>query len=503
MGWGSGINPNIFFNITGSSGGGIKLDPGRTYYINIRNIDFDTGQDQLHDEHLQRAHDGEHAALTARSRPPAAQDERQGRSAGDAPVALRDAACVRAKLVSPPPSRESGSPMSVETALTALSPLDGRYAAKLEPLREHFSEFGLVRARVRVEIAWLLALGDEPAIAEVPPFAEAARDALLRAGREFSVADAARVKTIERTTNHDVKAVEYWLKERFAGVRGVAEYAEFIHFACTSEDINNLAHAIALDEARRLVLLPALSGLQQDLRALAHANAAQPMLSRTHGQPATPTTLGKEMANFAARLARADRRLRARADEGEDERRRGQLQRARRRLPGRGLGAARRPRRRRLRAGAQPLHHADRAARRDGRVLRRARAREHRARRPRPRRLGLHLAGVLPPAREGGRGRVLDDAAQGEPDRLREFRGQPRRGERAAAPPRGQAAGVALAARPDRLDRAAQHGGRARATRCSAGSRCGRGSPSSTSTPRASPPISTPTGRCSPNRSRP
>ncbi len=195
--------------------------------------------------------------------------------------------------------------MSVETALTALSPLDGRYAAKLEPLREHFSEFGLVRARVRVEIAWLLALGDEPAIAEVPLFAEAARDALVRAGREFSVADATRVKTIERTTNHDVKAVEYWLKERFAGVRGVAEYAEFIHFACTSEDINNLAHAIALDEARRLVLLPALSGLQQDLRALAHANAAQPMLSRTHGQPATPTTLGKEMANFAARLARA------------------------------------------------------------------------------------------------------------------------------------------------------------------------------------------------------
>jgi adenylosuccinate lyase len=195
--------------------------------------------------------------------------------------------------------------MSVETALTALSPLDGRYAAKLEPLREHFSEFGLVRARVRVEVAWLLALGDEPGIAEVPPFGEAARDALVRAGREFSVADAARVKTIERTTNHDVKAVEYWLKERFAAVRGVAEYAEFIHFACTSEDINNLAHAIALDEARRLVLLPALSGLQQDLRALAHANAAQPMLSRTHGQPATPTTLGKEMANFAARLARA------------------------------------------------------------------------------------------------------------------------------------------------------------------------------------------------------
>jgi len=191
------------------------------------------------------------------------------------------------------------------TALTALSPLDGRYAAKLEPLREHFSEFGLVRSRVRVEIAWLLALGDEPGIPEVPPFAAAERDALTAAGREFAVADAARVKAIERTTNHDVKAVEYWLKERFAGVPGVSRHGEFIHFACTSEDINNLAHAIALDTARRTVLLPALAAIHDDLRALAHAHAALPMLARTHGQPATPTTLGKEMANVAARLARA------------------------------------------------------------------------------------------------------------------------------------------------------------------------------------------------------
>ncbi|MDH5285470.1 MAG: adenylosuccinate lyase [Betaproteobacteria bacterium] len=195
--------------------------------------------------------------------------------------------------------------MSDAHALTALSPLDGRYAAKLEPLREHFSEFGLVRLRVRVEAAWLLALGDEPRIAEVPPFAPADREALLAAARGFSVADAARVKAIERTTNHDVKAVEYWLKERFAGVPAVARVAEFIHFACTSEDINNLAHAVALAAARRDVLLPALAAVHDDLRALAHAHAALPMLARTHGQPATPTTLGKEMANVAARLARA------------------------------------------------------------------------------------------------------------------------------------------------------------------------------------------------------
>ncbi|HEX4886200.1 MAG TPA: adenylosuccinate lyase [Casimicrobiaceae bacterium] len=195
--------------------------------------------------------------------------------------------------------------MASDFALTALSPLDGRYAGKLAPLREHFSEFGLVRSRVRVEIAWLLALGDEPGIPEVPTFGDASREALLAAGRDFSVADAARVKEIERTTNHDVKAVEYWMKERFAGLPGVAAFAEFIHFACTSEDINNLAHALALDEARRTVLLPALAAIHEDLRTLAHAHAGLPMLSRTHGQPATPTTLGKEMANVAARLARA------------------------------------------------------------------------------------------------------------------------------------------------------------------------------------------------------
>jgi adenylosuccinate lyase len=190
-------------------------------------------------------------------------------------------------------------------ALTALSPLDGRYATKVAALREHFSEFGLIRARVRIEIAWLLALADEPAIAEVQPFTDAARSALADAGAAFSPDDALRVKALERTTNHDVKAVEYWLKERFAGVPGVAAVAEFFHFACTSEDINNLAHALMLGEARRAILLPALHAIAADLRALAHAHAGLPMLARTHGQPATPTTLGKEFANVYARLERA------------------------------------------------------------------------------------------------------------------------------------------------------------------------------------------------------
>jgi adenylosuccinate lyase len=189
--------------------------------------------------------------------------------------------------------------------LTALSPLDGRYRSKVAALSEHFSEFALIRQRVRIEVAWLVALADEPAIAEVPPFSAGDRDHLNALAKSFSPADAARVKEIERTTNHDVKAVEYWLKERLARDPGIAPVLEFVHFACTSEDINNLAHGIALAESRRDVFLPALHDIASMLRSLAHAHAAQPMLARTHGQPATPTTLGKEMANVVARLDRA------------------------------------------------------------------------------------------------------------------------------------------------------------------------------------------------------
>ena len=192
----------------------------------------------------------------------------------------------------------------IPAALMALSPLDGRYAARMAPLAAHFSEFGLIRARVRVEIAWFLALASDPHIAEVAPFGEEAHAALHDACDSFSPIEAARIKAIERTTNHDVKAVEYWLKERFAAVPEIARVGEFIHFACTSEDINNLAHGLMLGEARRTILLPALRNIATALRELAHAHAAVAMLSRTHGQPATPTTLGKEMANVYARLER-------------------------------------------------------------------------------------------------------------------------------------------------------------------------------------------------------
>jgi adenylosuccinate lyase len=188
------------------------------------------------------------------------------------------------------------------SALTALSPLDGRYRSKLEPLAAYFSEAGLIRERIRVELVWLKALSDEQGIGELSPFSASARTLLDEAVAKFDVAHAERVKAIEETTNHDVKAIEYWLQERFAGAPEIARAAQFIHFACTSEDINNLAYGLMLAGARRDVLLPAVDALIADLTALAHAHAALPMLARTHGQPATPTTLGKEMANVVRRL---------------------------------------------------------------------------------------------------------------------------------------------------------------------------------------------------------
>ena len=191
-----------------------------------------------------------------------------------------------------------------DSALLALSPLDGRYAAKVDALRPIFSEYGLIRARVRVEVEWLLALAAEPGIVELAPFSAAAQARLRALADQLSVADAARVKEIERTTNHDVKAVEYLIKERLKDDAELGPALEFVHFACTSEDINNLSYALMLRQARDTVLLPALDDIIARLRALAHEQAAQPMLSRTHGQTASPTTLGKEVANVVARLQR-------------------------------------------------------------------------------------------------------------------------------------------------------------------------------------------------------
>jgi adenylosuccinate lyase len=188
-------------------------------------------------------------------------------------------------------------------ALTAISPIDGRYADKVEELRPIFSEYGLIRLRVKVEVRWLQALANHPLITEVHPFSDSATQLLNTIVSDFSETDAQRVKDIEKTTNHDVKAVEYLLKEKIAGCTELEQVSEFIHFACTSEDINNLSYALMLKEGREIIVAQ-ISDCINVLKKLAVETADQPMLSRTHGQSATPTTTGKEFANVVARMLR-------------------------------------------------------------------------------------------------------------------------------------------------------------------------------------------------------
>ncbi len=193
--------------------------------------------------------------------------------------------------------------------LTAISPLDGRYAGKVDALREHFSEFGLIRARLKVEIEWLKALAAESHFSEIAAFSPSTVKALDALVANFGPSEAAEVKAIEATTNHDVKALEYWIKDKTKGNVEVVKVSEFIHFACTSEDINNLSHALMCQGAREQAMLPMLDKVIERLRELAHAYADIPMMCRTHGQPATPSTMGKEMANVAYRLQRARVRI--------------------------------------------------------------------------------------------------------------------------------------------------------------------------------------------------
>jgi len=193
--------------------------------------------------------------------------------------------------------------------LTALSPLDGRYQRKVAALSDYFSEFGLIRLRVRVEIEWLKAISAAPPLAEIKPLSADSVKHLDELGRDFSVEDAESVKAIESRTNHDVKAIEYWLREQLTANPEAVAITQFVHFACTSEDINNLCHAMMLRDSRQNVMLPAVDKLIERVLALAHEYSDLPMLSRTHGQSATPTTVGKELANFAYRLKRQRRRI--------------------------------------------------------------------------------------------------------------------------------------------------------------------------------------------------
>ncbi|MFZ4287272.1 adenylosuccinate lyase [Variovorax sp. HJSM1_2] len=196
------------------------------------------------------------------------------------------------------------------STISALSPLDGRYAAKLAPLRPLMSELGYMQRRVQVEVAWFISLSDA-GFAEFKPLSPGARTYLLGLVKNFSEADGRAIKEIEKTTNHDVKAVEYWIKSKFEARPELQSAAEFVHFACTSEDINNTSHALQIKGAREVVILPAIDGLISKLREMAHTYAAVPMLSRTHGQTASPTTVGKEIANVVVRLVKAREQIAA------------------------------------------------------------------------------------------------------------------------------------------------------------------------------------------------
>jgi adenylosuccinate lyase len=199
--------------------------------------------------------------------------------------------------------------MKTLTPLTALSPVDGRYAGKLSTLRPILSEFGLMQRRVRVEMAWLIALAEAPQLTELQDFSSVEKAMLRGLAHNFDESDGQTVKTIEAKTNHDVKAIEYWIKAKLAGVDRLEHAREFVHFALTSEDVNNLAYALMLKDAREDVLLPQLDALIAKLAQMASDYAELPMLARTHGQPASPTTLGKELANVVARLQRQRRSL--------------------------------------------------------------------------------------------------------------------------------------------------------------------------------------------------
>ena len=197
------------------------------------------------------------------------------------------------------------------STLNALSPLDGRYAKKVDNLRQYFSEFALIKFRVEVEIKWLISLSEEKIIKEAMPLSASTQKSLQKTLQSFSEADAEEIKKIEETINHDVKAVEYWLKNKFIGNQEIKSISEFIHFACTSEDINNLSHALMIKHAKETILEPSFEALIKELKGLAHALSSHAMLARTHGQAASPTTMGKEIANVVYRLQRQLDQLKA------------------------------------------------------------------------------------------------------------------------------------------------------------------------------------------------
>ena len=360
-----------------------------------------------------------------------------------------------------------------DAALGALSPLDGRYAERLAPLAEVFSEQALMRRRVEVEIHWLLALCACRQLPEAPPLGAALRERLHALHRDFGAADARRIKTLERATRHDVKAVERWLREKLRrlsrrrGMKKLEQLREFVHFGCTSEDINNLAYALMIRQARDDVLLPAQRRMELKLRAMARGAAAAPMLARTHGQAPAPTTLGKELAVFALRLRQQRLQIQQTPIAGKINGAVGNFN-AHRVGAGDvdwiGLGATLVAR---LGLELSPLTTPDRTARLDGGTDARADALQHGPHGSVTRLLAIHLDGLSAHDAQNRRSRLLDDAAQAQSHRFRKRRRQPRSRQRSAVASGGQTAGVAAAARLERLHRHAQRRRRPRATACS------------------------------------
>ena len=323
--------------------------------------------------------------------------------------------------------------------------------SKVDALRPQFSEYGLIRRRLQVEIEWLKALAAEPHFAEIPAFSPATVAALDALVANFEPQHAAEVKEIESVTNHDVKALEYWIKKKLADNQEVMRVSEFIHFACTSEDINNLSHALMLKAAREEVLLPTIDKVIARLRELAHQLAEVPMMSRTHGQPATPSTMGKEMANVVYRLTRARERIAAVNLLGKINGAVGNYNAHLAAYPGYDWEGFAKRFVESLGLEFNPTPSRSNRTTRWPNCSTPSRA-------PTPSSsisiatCGLHLARLLQAEGQGWRDRFLDHAAQGQPDRFRELGRQPRPGQCRAEAPRRKAADLALAARPDRLD---------------------------------------------------
>ena len=343
-------------------------------------------------------------------------------------------------------------PTETDAALTAVTPIDGRYRARTRRLEAYFSEFALIRYRVRIEIEWYLSLAAHPAIDALKPIPAATAKKLRAVYEDFTLADARRVKELEATTNHDVKAVEYFLKERVAAI-DPALPLEMVHFACTSEDISNLAYALILKEFVANELTPRLEAANAPIVKLAHRYKSHPMIARTHGQEASPTTVGKEMAIFASRLERQLSQLRRQEYLGKLNGAVGNFNAHHFAYPEVDWIEHSRSFVERLGLIWNPLTTQIESHDFIAELFAHPDAHRHDPARLLPRHVGLHLDRLLRAEDGRGRDRIVGDAAQGQSDRLRELRGQPRYRERAVRASGGQAAGLAMAARSD-----GQHG---------------------------------------------